>query len=102
VTALLMLVMTVMLGVPAGIVLTVRQSRGGVLAAAGWFGGVYAGVLPGDGGPLGVGSTVFWVVAGVFGVMFLRNFVLVSVSAWRAGWRSWRMQQLGAPPREML
>jgi hypothetical protein len=96
-----MAVLTFVLGVPMALLLTVRQSRGGVLAVAGWFLAVRMGLVGGFGGPFGMSWAVGGPVAAVLGWMFVRNFVRLSVIAWRKAWDSWVLVRSGIPPQEI-
>ena len=98
----LMGLVTVLVGVPVALVLSVRQSRGGVLAAFGWWAAARYGIVEGFAGPFRLPWVLGLPVAAVFGWMFARNLVkLVGIALGRA-WSSWVMFRLGVPPREVV
>ena len=92
----LMGLVTVVVGVPVALVLTVRQSRGGLLAAFGWWSAASRGIVEGFAGPFGLPWLVGLPVSAVFGWMFARNLCRILVAAWRGAWSSWVMFRLGA------
>jgi hypothetical protein len=94
-------VLTFVLGIPMALLLTVRQSRGAVLAVAGWFLAVRYGMVRGFGGPFGMPWVIGLPVAAVFGWMFAANFVRISAVAWRRAWASWVLVRSGMPPQEI-
>ena len=98
----LMGLMTFVLGVPMAFLLTVRQSRGAVLAVVGWFVAVRYGMVIGFEGPFGMPWVVGVPLATVFVWMMAANWVRIVLLAWRQAWASWLLVRAGIPPSEIV
>ena len=94
-------VLTFVVGIPMALLLTVRQSRGAVLAVAGWFVAVRYGMVRGFGGPFGMPWVIGLPVSLVLGWMFTVNFARISLIAWHKAWKNWLMVKSGMPPQEI-
>ena len=97
-----LLVLTLVLGVPVAVAFVAKQSRGALVAVAAWVGAMWAGWLPSFEGPLGMPWIVFWAAVTVFGSMWVRAFVLITIKAWGNAWRQWVLVRSGMPWQEVI
>ena len=88
---LVLTVLTVLLVVPAGLVVTVVKLRGPLMVVSLWWLAVHTGLVAGFSGPLGLPVTFAWVLGGISSAVCIRVTFRIGKKAWAAGHHESRM-----------
>ncbi len=88
---LVLTVLTVLLVVPAGVLVTVVKLRGPLIVVALWWLAVHTGAVAGFYGPLGLPVSVAWVFGGIASAVWIRVTFRIGRKAWAAGHNESRM-----------
>ena len=92
-----------LVGVPGALWVVVRQVRGVLVVAAGWWVGMWAGLLPVSSGPGGFPGWLFWPFTVMFVVWWVFGAGLVAVSALsKLREATGLMRDFGMPPSEIV
>ena len=88
---LVLSVLTVLLVIPAGVLVTVVKLRGPLIVVSLWWLAVHTGLLAGFYGPLGLPVSVAWVLGGMALAVWIRVTFRIGRKAWVAGHHESRM-----------
>ena len=88
---LVLAVLTVLLVVPAGVLVTVVKLRGPLMVVSVWWLAVHTGLVAGFSGPLGLPVSVAWVLGGIASGVWAVVTFRIGRKAWVAGHHESRM-----------